>query len=237
MHPWMHEWTIECKVGVLTIWVSFRFWRNLNIVLRKCIISWRRKGHETFGAGRQNTAALGPPVIGNRKGGVETLLIRPRELVRAQGLHHYVPTACLTRALLILHVELVQHWNQAIREDKSLLKVSFFLVNLHCVAWLLIQLWNGHFHFIWGCMETVSCCKIYWLLSECNLKEMKRERATQLEFGLLSWSLGLWGSYHVGSLLALHWSHQGRSSTKNGGWWAWASPCCHLLVRWPGLCP
>lgn len=122
----MHEWTIECKVGVLTFWVSFRFWRNLNIVLRKCIISWRRKGHETFGAGRQNTAALGPPVIGNRKGGVETLLIRPRELVRAQGLHHYVPTACLTRALLILHVELVQHWNQAIREDKSLLKVSFF---------------------------------------------------------------------------------------------------------------
>ena len=51
---------------------------------------------------------------------------------------------------------------------------------------------------------------------------MKRERAIQIESKLLSWSLGLVGrgegvSDHPRSLFALHWQHQVRSSTKNGG--------------------
>ena len=44
--------------------------------------------------------------------------------MRAEGLDHYVPTACLTRVNLARGASAAL--KQAIREDKSLLKVSFF---------------------------------------------------------------------------------------------------------------
>ena len=113
-------------------------------------------------------------------------------------------------------------------------------MNLHCVTvdqinYIIVV--STSFGIVWKPSPAA------WLIDHCwnaIWKWHEKGKSNTDTVWATSWSLGLAGrggdvSYHPCSLFALHWPHQVWLSTKNGGWWAWASPLCHLQVRWAGL--